>query len=192
MTQRIVWLMGVAAVATMVILAGCGDGPGSKPADPVDPPDPPDPPPATNYVTALEGTWTTTVTTMVPGEDPNAPPAEVQNAVTATVTAGAMANMGTLELVIVPTVAMQQGPPITVSGTIAVDASEITVTIVTVDPEPTDPQEAAVLAALRATPQTLTYALSEDGNMLTVGNDTLLPILVGSASIELTKEMASS
>ena len=185
MTQRIVWLMGVAAVATMVILAGCGDGPGAAPTEPTDPP------PATNYVTALAGTWNTTVTTMVPGDDPNAPPAEVQNAVTATVTAGDMVNMGTLELVVVPTVAMQPGPPITVSGTIEVDAAEITVTITGVVPEPTG-QQAQILAGLLATPQTLTYTLSEDGSMLTVGNATLLPILVGSASITLTKEMASS
>ena len=33
MTKRVVSLMGVAAVATMVILAGCSSGPGAAPAE---------------------------------------------------------------------------------------------------------------------------------------------------------------
>ena len=191
MTQRIVWLMGVAAVATMVILAGCGDGPGAAPADET----PPDEQPAMSYVTALAGTWMVTVDRQAPA-DPATPTVlvDLQTAVTATITAGEMADTGALTMTIVNTVVLtnQSAPPITVSGTIAVDASEITVTITGVDPEPTDPQEAAVLAVLRDAPQTLTYTLSEDGNMLTVGNATLLPILVGRAEIILTKEMASS
>ena len=195
MTQRIVWLMGVAAVATMVILAGCGDGPGSKPADPVDPPDPPDPPPAMDYVTALAGTWTATVDRQVLA-DPADPTTliDLQTAVTATIAAGEMANTGALTMTIVNTVVLtsQSQPPITVSGTIAVDAAAITVTITGVEPEPTDPQEAQILAVVRATPQTLTYTLSGEGSMLTVGNDQLLPLLLGgSPSITLTKEMAS-
>ena len=44
MTKRVVSLMGVAAVATMVILAGCSSGPGAEPVD---------------HVAALAGTWMT-------------------------------------------------------------------------------------------------------------------------------------
>ena len=136
MTQRIVWLMGVAAVATMVVLAGCGDGPGAKPADPVDPPDPP---PATNHVTALVGTWTATANALA---DPAVPASEVQYAITAIIEAGDMANMGTVTLGIVPTVLinMQQGPATTVIGNIAVDATTITVEIQAVEPQP-DPAD---------------------------------------------------
>ena len=185
MTQRVVWLMGVAAVATMVILAGCGDGPGAKPADPADPPDEQ---PA-NYVTALVGTWTATASVLA---DPAIPASEVQHAITAIIEAGDMANMGTLTLSVVSTVVitMQQGDPTIVTGSIAVDASAITVTIAAVDPppDPTDPNAAVILAAL-AEPQPLTYTLSEDGSTLTVSNAQLLPLLVGSASITL---MASS
>jgi hypothetical protein len=188
MTQRIVWLMGVAAVATMVILAGCGDGPGAKPADPADPPDEQ---PAMNYVTALAGTWTATVDAMVPGVNPSAPPAAVQHAVTATVAAGETANMGTLTMTIVSTVGPVSSPPKSVSGTIEVDASEITVTITGIDPVPTDPQEVAIFDALRGTPQPLTYTLSGEGSMLTVSNAHLLPALVGAPEITLIKEMAS-
>ena len=189
MTQRIVWLMGVAAVATMVILAGCGDGPGAAPTEPAEPPDPP---PAQDYAAALAGTWTAMVNVLA---DPAIPASEVQHAITAMITAGDMANMGTLTLGIVATVVttMQQGDPTTVTGNIAVDASAITVTITAVVPlpDPDDPN-AAVIAAILAQPQSLNYTLSEDGSVLTVVNDTLLPLLVGSASIELTKEMASS
>ena len=192
MTQRIVWLMGVAAVATMVILAGCGDGPGAKPAEPAEPPDSPDPP-ATNYVTALVGTWTATAEVLV---DPSNPASAVQHAITAIVAAGDMANTGTLTLSVVSTavITMQQGDPTIVTGNIAVDASAITVTITAVDPppDPTDPSAAAIAAVLAA-PQSLSYTLSDDGNMLTVGNDRLLPLLLGgSTSIELTKGMANS
>lgn len=190
MTQRIVWLMSVAAVATMVILAGCGDGPGAKPADPADPPDEQ---PAMNYVTALAGTWTVTVDRQMP-VDPADPTTliDVQTAVTATILAGETANTGTLTMTVVNTVAMQSSPPTTVSGSIAVDASAITVTITEIDPLPTDPQEAALVQPLLGSPQPLTYTLSGEGSMLTVSNAHLLPALVGAPQITLTKEMASS
>ena len=48
MTKRVVSLMGVAAVATMVILAGCSSGPGAAPADE---------PAAEDHAEALVGTW---------------------------------------------------------------------------------------------------------------------------------------
>ena len=188
MTQRIVWLMGVAAVATMVILAGCGDGPGAKPAEPAEPPDPP---PAMNYVTALAGTWTATEN-VVP--DPAAPASELQYAITAMIAAGETANMGSLTLGIVPTllINMQQGPATTVIGNIEVDATTITVSIQAVDPQPdpTDPEAVAILQAL-GTPQSLTYTL--DGNMLTVGS-ALFAVLLAPTVTEIifTKEMASS
>ena len=202
MTQRIVWLMGVAAVATMVILAGCGDGPGAKPADPDPPeeqptdpdPEPTDPDPTPDYVAALAGTWTATVDTMQPGDptDPTSPLVDVQWGITATIAAGDMANTGTLELVLVPTivVTMQQGDTYTVTGTIAVDTSAITVTITGFEPLSGAPPE---LAQMLGAPQEATYAVSEDGSMLTVGS-ALFPVLLGPTftEITLTREMASS
>ena len=189
MTQRIVWLMGVAAVATMVILAGCGDGPGAKPDEPADPPEPP---PAMNYVTALAGAWTATANVLA---DPAVPASEVQYAIAAIIEAGDMANMGTLTLGIVPTVliTMEEGDPITVIGQIEVDASTITVTIQAVDPPPdptTDPNAGVILAAL-AEPQTLTYTLSDDGSTLTVGS-ALFAILLGPTVTEITLTKAAS
>ena len=190
MTQRIVWLMGVAAVATMVILAGCGSGPGAAPTDPAEPTDPP---PPTNHVTALVGTWTATANALA---DPAVPASEVQYAITAMIEAGDMADMGSLTLGIVPTllITMQPGDPILVTGDIAVDAAAITVTITAVDPppDPAEPTTPLVLAAL-AEPQTLTYTLSEDGNTLTVGS-ALFAILLAPTVTEITftKGMASS
>ena len=189
MTQRIVWLMGVAAVATMVILAGCGDGPGAAPTDPAEPTDPP----AQDYAAALVGTWTATANALT---DPAVPASEVQYAITAMIEAGDMANMGNLTLDIVPTllITMQQGDPFLVTGDIAVDAAAITVTITAVEPspDPADPTTTVILAAL-AEPQTLTYTLSEDGNMLTVGSALFAVLLAPTVTeITLTKGMASS
>ena len=53
MTKRIVSLMGVAAVATMVILAGCSSGPGAAPAE-------------EDHTAALAGTWTVETMATVP------------------------------------------------------------------------------------------------------------------------------
>ena len=189
MTQRIVWLMGVAAVATMVILAGCGSGPGAAPTEP----DPPDPPPAQDYAAALAGTWTATETVLAV---PDNPASGVRYDIAAIIAAGDMANMGTLTLSFAGTgvVSMEQGPTTTVIGNIAVDASTITVTISAVDPppDPTDPN-ALIAQQVLATPQQLTYTLSEDGNTLTVGS-TLFSVLLGPTvtEITLTKGMASS
>ena len=100
-----------------------------------------------------------------------------------------MANMGTFAIASADTVAAQPVGGVEVSGTIVVDASEIVVTVAGVEP----PEAAAVYPALAAAPQTLTYMLSDDGNMLTVGSP-LLDVLLGSmhTPLELTKQMESS
>ena len=182
MTKRIVSLMGVAAVATMVILAGCSSGPGAAPADE---------PEGEDHAEALAGTWSIAVPRRVPSipTDPTSALIDVSTSVTATIKAGDMANMGTLELTSTDTVVATMLPAsyISVSGTITVDASEIVVTVTGVLPE----EAAAVYPALAAAPQTLTYMLSDDGNTLTVGS-ALLVVLLGQMELALTKQMASS
>ena len=180
MTKRIVSLMGVAAVATMVILAGCSSGPGAAPADE---------PAAEDHAAALDGMW---MSAALPRSIPLNPMdpmdlTEVMTTVTVTITAGDMANMGTFTITSADTVGALPVSGISVNGTITVDASEIVVTVTGVLPE----EAAAVYPALAAAPQTLTYMLSDDGNTLTVGS-ALLVVLLGQTQLALTKQMASS
>ena len=96
MTKRVVSLMGVAAVATMVILAGCSSGPGAAPAD-------------EDHAAALVGTWMSrALDRMVPLDlmDPTNLTA-VMTTVTVTIMAGDMANMGTFTITSADTVAAQ-------------------------------------------------------------------------------------
>ena len=173
MTKRVVSLMGVAAVATMVILAGCSSGPGAAPAD-------------EDHAAAIAGTWMSqALDRMVPLDlmDPTNLTA-VMTTVTVEIVAGDMANMGTFAIASTDTVAGQPVSGVSVSGTIVVDASEIVVTVAG-----TEPPEAATEYPALAGPQTLTYMLSDDGKMLTVGSP-LLGVLLGPmhTSLELTKQ----
>ena len=186
MTKRVVSLMSVAAVAAMVMLAGCSSGPGAAPAD-----EPMDEPAAEDHAAALAGTWMSeALDRMVPlnAMDPMNLTA-VETTVTVTIAAGDMANTGTFRIMSADTVAATPVSGISVNGTITVDASEIVVTVTGVLPE----EAADVYPALAAAPQTLTYMLSDDGNMLTVGSP-LLGVLLGPmhTPLELTKQMESS
>ena len=114
MTKRVVSLMGVAAVATMVILAGCSSGPGAAPAD-------------EDHAAAIAGTWMSqALDRRVPLDlmDPTNLTA-VMTTVTVEIVAGDMANMGTFAIASTDTVAGLLVSGVSVSGTIVVDASEI-------------------------------------------------------------------
>ena len=182
MTKRVVSLMSVAAVATMVILAGCSSGPGAAPADE---------PAAEDHAEALVGTWMSAALDRMVPLNPMDPMnlTAVMTTVTVTIAAGDMANMGTFAIASADTVAAQPVGKVEVSGTIVVDASEIVVTVTGVLPV----EAAAAFSALAAAPQTLTYTLSDDGNTLTVSSP-LLAVLLAPTVMELplTKQMESS
>jgi hypothetical protein len=167
---RLASILGVATVATLVLLSGCES------------------PTKTDYAKDLEGNWTVTlmgVTNLMP------PPAMVpgMTVVTAEILRTGT-NKGTVSLTITDMPASPQGP-VEVTGNIEVSATEITVSNVGVDPM-------ALLSAHPAAAQllegglTLEYDLSE--NKLTVENETLFStvLMLGTASLELTKQMANN
>ena len=172
---RLASILGVATVATLVLLSGCESAV------------------KTDHAKQLVGTWNVTIEdrdlqNRMPPPDTIKGMSEVTAAVSRTGT-----NKGTVSLTIVDTpTGAPMGVTTTVMGDIEVTSTEITVSDVAVEPM-------AVLAAL---PQelaagltaglTLTYTLSDDGSELTIGNAALFTVLLGATEIKLTKEMASS
>jgi hypothetical protein len=170
---RLASILGVATVATLVLLSGCES------------------PTKTDYAKDLEGNWTVTlmgVTNLMP------PPAMVpgMTVVTAEILRTGT-NKGTVSLTIADTITGAPAPHLmtTVKGSIEVTSDEITVSNPVVMPE-------AVLAANPAAVQllagglTLEWDLSDD--KLTVENETLFStvLMLGTASLELTKQMANN
>ena len=166
---RFASILGVATVATLVMLSGCES------------------PTETDYAKQLEGRWSGTVSHDIapPGTNTAVPgmshvTADVKRtgtnkgAVSLTINTGPV---GATEAMMMAT---------TVSGSIEVTSSEITVSDVSVDPP--DPAIAQALAA----GLTLTYDLSDDESEVTVGNAVLFPTLLGptNSEITLTKQMA--
>ena len=168
---RLASILGVATVATLVLLSGCETTM------------------KTDYAKDLEGIWTTTIENrqfqnptdsamMVPGT----------SAVTAEVTR-TDTNKGTVSLTIADTITGAPAPHFTTTlkGSIEVTSDEITVTNIDVKPE-------AVLVANPAAVQllagglTLEWDLSDD--KLTVKNETLFStvLMLGTASLELAKQ----
>ena len=182
MRFRFVSLGGVIALAAMVVLAGCG-GATQTTTD-------------TDYVTPLVGTWMSgsiEAKTTIPaaGELPERE-IDVTRTVTATIAKGTGSNMDTVSLTVMTTApeSAPPQPPIAVTGSIEVIASEITVTITNVTPEAAVP--AAVRAALSAAPQTLTYELMDNdlkvsGRVLTFLGATK----TAEEKLTLTKQAAS-
>ena len=174
---RIASILGVATVATLVLLSGCETA--VKP----------------DYAKDLEGTWSTDLDRMIPLD--LATPmvlTGVKTAVTAEVTrTGTNKGAVSLKIADTPTGAPMPIATTTVTGDIEVTATEIMVSDVAVDPLTVLtalPQELA--AGLTTEGLTLTYTLSDDGSELTVGNAALFTVLLGAAEIKLTKEMAST
>lgn len=145
---RIASIMGVATVATLVLLSSCEV-------------------PVTDYAEDLAGTWTATIAGPVT--------TAVEAVVTRTDT-----NKGTVSLTATSPVATTG-----VTGKIEVTATEIKVTDVEVTPREALGQLPGGAAAL-AQGLTLTYDLSDNGNELTVGNDTLFPVILVPTVTEVT------
>ena len=168
---RFASILGVATVATLVLLSGC------ESATKTD----------TDYAKKLEGTWNDTIShdIMPPGTDVAVPgmsqvTAEVtrtgtnQGAVSLTISTGPV---GVTDETMIETT--------TVSGSIEVTSSEIMVSDISVVPP-----NPAIAQAL-ADGLTLTYDLSDDESEVTVGNAVLFPALLGptNSEITLTKQM---
>ena len=149
MRYGFVSLGGVVALAAMAVLAGCGGAAGTTATK--------------DYVTPLVGTWksgaiTGTVTIPAAGETPEQK-IPVTRIVEATIAKGTGSNMGTVSLKVTTTApeSAPAQPPIDVTGSIEVGASDISVTITKVTPEAAIP--AAFRPGLTAAPHTLKYEL---------------------------------
>jgi hypothetical protein len=171
---RLASILGVATVATLVLLSGCEQAV------------------KTDYAKNLAGTWKLTMMRHVPNPAEMPATISVETAVTAKV-ARTGTNKGTVSLTIADTITGAPAPHLmtTVKGSIEVTSDEITVSNPVVMPE-------AVLAANPAAVQllagglTLEWDLSDD--KLTVENETLFStvLMLGTASLELTKQMANN
>ena len=158
---RLASILGVATVATLVLLSGCES------------------PMKTDYAKDLQGTWKVTIppTDMVP--------------VTTTVTAEVLrtgTNKGTVVLAIVNVSPLPNVPPkIDVTGDIAVTDTKITVSNVVVMPM-TLLDATPGAAQLIAGGLTLEWDLSDD--KLTVESETLFStvLMLRTASLELAKQ----
>ena len=170
---RLASIVGVATVATLVLLSGCETAV------------------KTDYAKNLAGIWNVTIMRDLP--DLAAPPAtvSVMTAVVAEITRTGT-NKGTVSLTIANAPALPNAPAkIDVEGNIEVTADKITVSDIEVVPEEAVAGLPGGAGAL-AQGLTLTYELSDDGSELTVGNATLFAALLGRTEITLTKEMAST
>ena len=172
---RLASILGVATVATLVLLSGC-ETMVQK-----------------DYAKDLGGDWKSAdLERMVPSvpNDPTSARIAVTTSVTATITAGDEKNTGTFMLAVTDTVApMQQILSISANGTFTVDSSTITLTV-------TGPPETVALLGDRLSgPQDLAWELM--GNELKVSSP-LLPVLLLGATITadtkltFTKQMAST
>ena len=171
---RFASIMGVAAVATLVLLSGC------------------ETPMKTDYAKDLAGTWKVTLNRQV-APDPAAPTmtVTVMTAVEATVTRTGT-NEGTVKLTITDTPPLPHGP-VSVMGSIKVTSTDIEVSNVVVEPMALLNADPTVAAGL-AQGLTLTYELSDDSSELDVTNAALFTVLLGpnNTTIKLTKQMASN
>ena len=182
MRYGFVSLGGVVALAAMAVLAGCGGAAGTTATK--------------DYVTPLVGTWKSgkipgMVTIPEAGETPRE--ISVTRIVEATIAKGTGSNMGTVSLKVTTTApeSAPAQPPIDVTGSIKVDASEITVTITNVTPEAAVP--AAVRSGLTAASHTLKYELM--GSELKVSGQALTVLEATKTAAEkltLMKQAAAS
>ena len=168
---RLASIMGVATVATLVLLSGCESAV------------------KTDYAKNLAGTWEVTI----PWTLTTTPAAmvSVMTLVAAEITRTGT-NKGTVSLTISDSPAVPPGP-VEVTGNIEVTATEITVSDVMVDPQ--DVLDAVTGGdELLAQGVTLMYDLTDDGNQLEVTNSTLFPVLLTptTTKLTLTKQMASN
>ena len=183
MRLRIRFAGGVVALAAMAALAGCGGAAGTTATK--------------DYVTPLVGTWKSgeivgTVTIPAAGETPEQE-IEVTRIVEATIAKGTGSNMDSVSLKVTTTApeSAPAQPPIDVTGSIKVSASEIAVTITKVTPEDAIP--AAFRPLLTAAPHTLKYELM--GSDLKVSGQALTyfgATKTAAEQLTLTKQAAES
>ena len=179
MTKRVVSLMGVAAVATMVILAGCS-GSGSPMATP-------------DLVAPLVGTWATAAHPAHVA-NPQPPPATipVMRTVTVTIMDAEGENAGTVSIVVSDTTPV--GPVVsTATATIEVTSeSVLSVTISNISVVPPIIAVPPEVTALQNAPQILNYELM--GEELKVSSALLMALGVTTMAepqLTLTKQPAS-
>ena len=160
-------LASILSVATLVMLSGCESSM------------------KTDYAKELEGTWTGTT----PG-NLTIPDTGASVPATFTVTAEVTrtdTNKGSISQTIVgtPTGATASQPPIKVAGSFEIDATEITVSDIRVEPM-TILEQSPTIAQLLTKDVTLTYKLADGGSKLTVGSEVLFPVLIGPTTTEIT------
>ena len=177
---RLASILGVATVATLVLLSGCEQAV------------------TTDYAKDLDGNWKVTIERTL--TIPTTPPEMVMGttAVAAEITRTGT-NKGTVSLMIADTATGTAAPAATtvVMGTIEVTSSKITVTVTDIAvtqigvavPNTALPD---AVRGLAASPQEMTWNLS--GDMLTIGSPLLPVLLLDPTTMELTftKEPASA
>ncbi len=168
---RFASIMGVAAVATLVLLSGC------------------ETPTKTDYTKDLDGTWTVTGL-MIPSPDPAV---QIPTDVTVVIVDGSGVNTGTFELTVAQTLAPPPAPQAetTATGTVKAESSSVLkVTLAGIMGPPTLPAE---VTALKDVEQTLGYDLMDDS--LKISGAVLAALGVTSSptdELTLTKQMASN
>ena len=165
---RLASILGVATVATLVLLSGCEQAV------------------TTDYTAKLDGTWTITGLTVTD------PPTDVA----VTIVDGSGVNTGTFTLtltqtLIIPPATTPAMVPTVGSGTVTAESdSVLKVTLTTIMGGPEVPQ---TVTDLEGSEQTVNYALS--GEELTVSSPVFLALKVTTIEmpeLKLTKQMAST
>ena len=180
MTKRVVSFMGVAAVATMVILAGCS-GSGSPMATP-------------DLVAPLVGTWATDAgPAQVANPQPPPPTILVMRTVTVTIMDAEGENAGTVSIVVSDTTPVGLVVVSTATATIEVTSeSVLSVTISNISVVPPIIAVPPEVTALQNAPQILNYELM--GEELKVSSALLMALGVTTMAepqLTLTKQPAS-
>ena len=175
---RLASILGVATVATLVLLSGCEAAV------------------KTDYAKNLAGTWTVGTMGAIPNlehaADPSAPATiQVPTDVTAAIVDGPGANKGTFTLTVVNNIPVPTDPPTvtmattTGSGSFTVTATEIKVTLDTISAN----VPANLATALKSVEHTLAYKLAD--NSLEISSD-LLPTLGVMAKLTFMNQAANS
>ena len=163
---RLASIMGVATVATLVLLSGCESAV------------------KTDYAKNLAGTWKVTLMGVANPMPPPPPMIPGTTEVTAKILRTGT-NKGTVSLEITGTPTGGPAGTTKVTGDIEVTADKITVSDIGVMPTTAVAGLPGGAAAL-AQGLTLTYDLSDDGRELEVTNDVLFAALLGPSNTKLT------
>ena len=176
---RLASILGVATVATLVLLSGCEAAV------------------KTDYTAKLDGTWTKTglmITAPNPDMTQGAPPTiQIPTDVTVVIVDGSgVVNTGTFELTVSQTVALPPAPKevSTGTGTVTAESSSVLKVTLTDIMGPADPD---TVTALKDVEQSFGYNLM--GDSLKVSSAVLAALRITASAteeLELTKQMAST